>query len=201
MVRLALLLSSIWLFVSCNSEIPAVEIPNQFIANSDSSFRFEQGVLLYNNLPYSGYSGLIANNTDTIIYTPFLNGQEEGWSLEYYDNGKPKSKRYYKKGAKEGIHTGWWKNGQMQFLYHFKDDEFEGELKEWYASGQLYRVFNYSKGQETGIQKMWKRDGRIKANYEIKNGRRYGLVGVKNCENVWDEVDSVLRTGVDSVVL
>ena len=52
----------------------------------------------------------------------------------------------------------------------------------------LLRVSNYKNGYEHGQQKIWYPDGRIKSNYIIKNGRRYGLLGIKNCINVSDSI-------------
>ena len=48
--------------------------------------------------------------------------------------------------------------------------------------------FNYKMGREFGSQKVWYLDGKIKSNYIIKNNRRYGLLGTKNCTNVSEEV-------------
>ena len=48
----------------------------------------------------------------------------------------------------------------------------------------------YENGYEKGVQKIWWPDGRIKSNYIIKNNRRYGLLGVKNCVNVSDSIFS-----------
>jgi antitoxin component YwqK of YwqJK toxin-antitoxin module len=47
---------------------------------------------------------------------------------------------------------------------------------------------NYQKGHEEGEQKWWYDNGKIKANYIIKDGRRYGLLGTKNCINVSDSI-------------
>ena len=61
---------------------------------------------------------------------------------------------------------------------------YEGDVKVWYPDGSLFQHFKYKKGHEDGAQKVWKSDGRIKANYVVRDGRRYGLTGVKNCINV-----------------
>ena len=38
-------------------------------------------------------------------------------------------------------------------------------------------------GYEEGSQKAWWQNGVIRANYVVKNGRRYGLIGLKLCMN------------------
>ena len=38
---------------------------------------------------------------------------------------------------------------------------------------------------------MWELDGGIRANYVVKNGHRYGLIGLKNCKSVENEEGSL----------
>jgi antitoxin component YwqK of YwqJK toxin-antitoxin module len=47
---------------------------------------------------------------------------------------------------------------------------------------------NYVMGHESGAQQQFYTDGKIKANYTIIDGRRYGLLGTKNCVNVSDSI-------------
>jgi antitoxin component YwqK of YwqJK toxin-antitoxin module len=54
--------------------------------------------------------------------------------------------------------------------------------------GKLIHLANYKNGQEEGTQKLWYDNGKIRANYVIKNGKRYGLLGTKNCINVSDSI-------------
>ena len=44
--------------------------------------------------------------------------------------------------------------------------------------------FNYVDGKEEGSQKMWQINGKIRANYHVKNGERFGLIGLKKCYTV-----------------
>jgi antitoxin component YwqK of YwqJK toxin-antitoxin module len=52
----------------------------------------------------------------------------------------------------------------------------------------LVKQMNYLKGHEEGPQKWWYDNGKIKANYIIQDGRRFGLLGTKNCINVTDSI-------------
>lgn len=61
-------------------------------------------------------------------------------------------------------------------------------MKEWSFDGKLSHLGNFENGQEEGSQKMWYDTGKIRANYVIKNGKRYGLLGTKNCKNVSDSI-------------
>ena len=69
----------------------------------------------------------------------------------------------------------------MAFEYNLKDDEYNGSLKEWNRKGQIIKSFNYVNGYENGSQKLWFDNGEVRSNYVIKNNRRYGLLGTKNC--------------------
>ena len=91
-------------------------------------------------------------------------------------------------GKKEGIHIGYWEDGSLAFEYNLKDDEYNGSLKEWNRNGQIIKSFNYVNGYENGSQKLWFDNGEVRSNYVIKNNRRYGLLGTKNCINVSDSI-------------
>jgi antitoxin component YwqK of YwqJK toxin-antitoxin module len=47
---------------------------------------------------------------------------------------------------------------------------------------------HYKKGYEEGLQQFYYDNGKVKANYFMKAGRRYGLLGTKNCVNVSDSI-------------
>lgn len=108
---------------------------------------------------------------------------------QIYPSGKIRELRYFENGKKVGDYKTWWENGKLQSHYVFKDDEYEGTCREWNENGILIREMNYHKGHETGSQKQWYDDGKVRSNYVIINGRRYGLLGTKNCINVSDSLD------------
>ena len=96
--------------------------------------------------------------------------------------------REYGLGRKNGKQVAFWENGNKRFEFVAKDDAYEGELKEWTLNGELFHLAHYANGQEEGIQKMWYENGKIRANYVIRKGKRYGLLGTKNCKNVSDSI-------------
>ena len=145
----------------------------------------DNGLVLYEQKPFTGrIFTLFPGTTDTAELLSYLDGREHGQWKKFYPSTKTKEVRYFKNGQKTGIYNAWWENGKKQLEYAFVADEYEGVCKEWNEEGQLSRIMNYRKGQEEGIQKWWYDGGKIKANYIIKNGRRYGLLGTKNCINV-----------------
>jgi antitoxin component YwqK of YwqJK toxin-antitoxin module len=125
---------------------------------------------------------------DTLSITEYKQGKQDGLEKHFYEKGRIKAIRKYIKGWKQGEHEGWFQDGKKQFVYHFKDDKFEGNQREWIENGQLYSDLNFVDGQPEGTQRVWYTNGKIKTNYIIKDGRRYGLLGTKNCINTTDSV-------------
>lgn len=126
---------------------------------------------------------------DTAVVTYFLNGKEQGRWVKYHPNGKIREERFFDQGKKVGLMRTWWEDGQLQSSFSFKDDEYEGECSEWNEKGILIRRMHYARGHESGAQQQWYDDGSIRSNYVIIKGRRFGLLGTKNCVNVSDSLD------------
>lgn len=165
-------------------------IPDVYISISDSNLMRDGAHQLYKGEVFSGYLVDYFDPDSLKEKEGYLNGLREGNSIKYYTTGQVKEKRNYHQNDKEGIHEGWWENGNRKFEYHFENGKNEGIAIEWYASGQLFKEFNYLSGKENGSQKMLEVDGKIRANYVVKNGHRYGLIGLKNCKSVSDEKGS-----------
>ncbi len=149
----------------------------------DPSFSYKQDTLFYEDRKYDGFVIRLFPGGDTAVFMGYRKGVQEGISKKWYSPNVIQETRYYHSGKKVGTHTGYWENGNPKFEYHFEEGEHEGELKEWYQNGQSYRIFHYRKGYEEGSQKMWWENGVIRANYVVKNGRRFGLIGLKLCMN------------------
>lgn len=147
------------------------------------------GFFTEHNKPFTGtlYS-LALNKKDTLAVGSFVDGKEDGEWRRYFTNGQLMEKRIYSAGKKVGVYEAWWPNGRQRLLYHFADGEYEGSCKDWAVNGELISEMSYHEGHEEGSQKQYYESGKIKANYVIKDGRRYGLLGTKNCVNVSDSV-------------
>lgn len=168
---------------SSDANAVSIVVPDIFHNEEDPSFLFHQDTLYYRNERYKGYVIRLFPTGDTALVTGYKNGLLEGVSQKWYAANKLQERREYSSGMKTGTHSGYWENGHPKFEYHFTNGEHEGVLKEWYENGQPYRIFHYSKGYEEGSQKMWWENGVIRANYVVKNGRRFGLIGLKLCMN------------------
>lgn len=161
-----------------NDTIPAI------VRNvSDTTFIFHGDTLYHEGEKYSGFLYKIFANGDTASYGGYWKGLKEGEHKAWYPGKELMEVRYYSHEVKTGLHKGYWEDGKPRFEYAFEHGEHHGTSKEWYQNGQPYRVFNYVQGYEEGSQKMWWENGVIRANYVVKNGRRFGLIGLKLCAN------------------
>lgn len=120
----------------------------------------------------------------------FDNHEQPVVQKKYYSNNQLMEYREFSNGMKNGKQIAYWDNGKKRFEYTAKNDAYEGVLKEWDYNGKLFHLAHYKNGQEEGVQKMWYENGKIRANYVIISGRRYGLLGTKNCKNVSDSIFS-----------
>jgi len=118
----------------------------------------------------------------------YEDGLLNGVSKKWYHNKQLMEERYYRYGKKHGSQVAYWENGNKKFEFTAVNDAYEGELKEWTCDGKLFHLAHYKNGQEEGEQKLWYDEGKIRANYVIKDGKRYGLLGTKNCKNVSDSI-------------
>ncbi len=175
---LVLFIVLVSMLVSCKGKYLVVD-------KSNTELTVVNGVLYYQNNPFEGLLVSTYANTSFKMKLQYVAGRKDGYEKQWYPNGKPSQSRWYSQGIKINNHLGWWKDGTPKFEYHFNTKgEYEGSRKEWYPNGQLVRDFNYASGKEIGSQRMWTDGGKIRANYEVRNGERFGLIGLKKCYTV-----------------
>ena len=159
----------------------------QFANAAEKNIEAERGIHYVDNKIFTGvYYAL--DGKDSLWTKTYIAGREHGCWKKWHPNKQLASCRYYLDGHKEGLYQTWWPNGKKQFTYSFKKDVYEGLQLEWNSDGLLIRQMNFKDGYEYGAQKTWYYNGKIKANYLVKNNRRYGLLGTKNCINVTDSI-------------
>ena len=145
----------------------------------------KNGVLEYNNTPFKGMLTAYDEVNRTFNETNYIEGRKDGEERKVYKNKVVAELRFYKNGRKVGIHRGWYEDGSLKFEYYYNNQGvYDGSFKEWYKNGHLLKSFNYVRGKENGSQKMWLSNGNIRANYVVKEGERYGLIGLKKCYTV-----------------
>ena len=192
MARRARFPGSCWLLLllflaACSS--PDQQAGTVSLNRADTHFSQANGLVYYAGKPFTGrVFTLFPATSDTIERGGYQDGREHGLWQQYYPGGRLRQQRSYTNGQKVGDYVAWWPNGQQQLQYRFSGDEYEGTCREWNEKGGLIQEMNYHKGHEEGTQKLFYNDGKVRANYTIINGRRYGLLGTKNCVNVSDSV-------------
>lgn len=169
---------------SCSKDEPIV--PKTYWPKSSKEITVLNDVVYRNNHKYSGFLFGLYPNHDTISSEGFINGQLSGICRKWYPNKQLMEERFYSNGKKNGKQVAYWENGKKRFEFSAKNDEYEGELSEWTFDGKLIHLAHFKDGQEEGSQKLWYDNGKIRANYVIIKGKRYGLLGTKNCKNVSD---------------
>jgi antitoxin component YwqK of YwqJK toxin-antitoxin module len=180
-------------FFGCNTNAPKnsvhISFPTSLLNKSEQQISMSNGLLVINDSAFNGtLFTLFPSSKDTASIENYMDGKEHGEWRKYYASKKTKEKRFFTNGQKTGEYIGWWENGNKQLQYFFVADEYEGTCKEWSETGFLNKIMNYKNGHEDGQQQWWYDNGKIKANYIIKDGRRYGLLGTKNCINVSDSI-------------
>lgn len=181
-------------FISCDKKseeikrvriVDEVKIPSIDKNKSDTRFKLKNGVLFFEDAPYSGTVNSFYEDGSLKSLSTYYQGKREGQYFGFYPNEQKWFERYYSKGLKTKMHKGWFRNGQQMFEYQFNNNGvYNGFIKDWHANGQLAKHFNFVDGKESGSQKMWKIDGKIRANFFTVKGERHGLIGLKNCVSV-----------------
>lgn len=176
---------AIWLLIFASTSCRDTA---QTVYADDPGLSVRQDSLYLNNQPFTGTVISLRNPGDTMQVGSWKNGVEDGRHKSWHENGTPAEERYFINGQKSGTHRGWYPDGKPRFVYEFAAGEHNGKSEEWYPGGQCYRLFHYRAGYEEGLQRMWQEDGSLRANYAVRNGRRYGLIGLKLCRNPKDSL-------------
>ncbi len=198
-MKLDTLLSIVILFstcLSCHSKksdyafIPKIAktVPADYYDAADTNFTIHLDTLFYKKKLFTGFRFTLNDQGDTTELGSYFNGVEEGLQQKWYAKGKRQETRFYINGKKERNQRGWWPNGQIKFDFNTYNDEYEGAFREWIENGLLIKQFHYEHGYEKGSQRLWWTDGTVRANYVIKDGKKYGLLGLKICTNPYDSV-------------
>ena len=171
---------------SCSRNEP--KVPKTYCQKSFKEITVLNDVVFLNKHKFSGFLFELDSNRDTISSEGFINGQLSGICRKWYSNKNLLEERMYAGGKKNGKQLAYWENGNKRFEFMAKNDAYEGELSEWTFDGKLTHLAHYKEGQEEGSQKLFYDNGKIRANYVIIKGKRYGLLGTKNCKNVSDSI-------------
>lgn len=166
----------------------AKTVPLVYRSAEDPGFTVHADTVFYAGATFSGYRFMLFPGGDTAVLQSYFNGVEEGFQRKWYPGRQPAEERFYINGKKEGVHRSWWPDGKPKMYFEAYNDEYDGIFREWYSSGVLAKEFHYVNGREEGSEKLWWDNGTVRANYVIRNGKKYGLLGLKTCINPYDSV-------------
>ena len=89
------------------------------------------------------YNGL---QKGTTIYKKTIGGRKRltsilinGEKIEWYANGRMKSKKNFINGTKQGLWVYWYSNGNKRLESSYTDNKKDGEWKYWYFDGEIQR--------------------------------------------------------------
>ena len=204
-LKLGLLKAFLIVFIqlSCSSHQEMVRIepkiaktvlPN-FVNSTDTLFSKHQDTVYLGDKFFTGYRYTLYANGDTAQLQSYFNGVEEGTQKKWYSDKQPREERFYINGKKEGIHQSWWPDGKPKMYFEANGDEYSGLFREWYSSGLMSKEFHYVNGHEEGSERLWWDNGKVRANYVIRDGKKYGLLGLTICVNPFDSITKQNKIG------
>lgn len=115
-------------------------------------------------------------------------GESDGISQSFTEEGKPRSKSVYEHGTLRSSEQ-WYANGNKQTeSFYNKQGQEQGITKSWYENGRLEKSYSYKNGLLDGSSKTWNAEGYLTSDYPHKAGKIDGEV------NSYDELGKRIRT-------
>ena len=122
--------------------------------------------------PFSGWVKVTSQNGKTQSLGFLKKGQKEGFWLEWYPNGKIKSKQEWHQDRYEGEFKVWHPNGLIKVNGQTHDGEVDGVWKSYYKSGKLASICISEVGLAVSAQ-VWKPDGLRCPRTDLKEGNGF----------------------------
>ncbi|HAS45309.1 MAG TPA: hypothetical protein DCS93_32800 [Microscillaceae bacterium] len=174
------------LCTNCQSDqAQDIKIPNEKVEAGLSGFKQKNGTLWYDGKPFSGYRFSKHPNGKIATITGYWQGKKEGEAKAFYATGKPRYQKFYHQGKRTKTHYGWYSTGKKRFIRQYNKGLMVGVEQLYYRNGRLAVQRHFENGKEQGPQKEWSEKGKLVSNYVVKKGRRYGVLGRKNCVSVY----------------
>jgi len=112
----------------------------------------------HNGEPYSGWAKGLYDNGHVRSLHHFRDGELDGPSIKWHENGQKSHESAFKDGKVEGLAIRWHENGQKAAEVAHKDGFPEGTSTYWYQSGQKSAEVTVKDGREVAT-KQWDRQG------------------------------------------
>ena len=95
--------------------------------------------------------------------------------IEYYDDGKIKyAYSVDENGNKQGPSEAYHENGRLEIKCTYKDGEYNGQYEEYWHNGQLTKKCTYKDGYEDGSCEKYQPNGRLWGKCTYKDGKEDG---------------------------
>ena len=107
---------------------------------------------IVSDIPFSGEITGKSNGS-------FVNGQQEGYWVYYYNNGNLFKRGSYKNGILHGFWEDFSDSGSLLNVGNYENGEYEGAWKRYYRNGQLWEEGIYLKGKKDGTWEHYYKDG------------------------------------------
>lgn len=140
--------------------------------------------LYYNNndtVPYTGKVIEYSDSTKVRLEFYCKNGLKDSTEIQWFINGKIKSKSKYKQGTPIDTITKWYDTGQKMIMSPFnKEGLINGKQIVWYLNGNKFCETIYLDGEKNGFETHWLKNGDTTTVIEYKNDQLNGLQIVYN---------------------
>ncbi|MCK0131408.1 toxin-antitoxin system YwqK family antitoxin [Flavobacteriaceae bacterium F08102] len=160
----------------------------QKVAVADIEIRSQEGLVFYENQPFTGVVTEYYDNGQLAKETSYFQGKKEGSFRKWFDTGIKSYEATYLEGRLNGVAKSWWKNGKIRSEAQYEYGIANGIQRQWYQSGNLFKEMHMVDGHEEGLQKAWRENGKLYNNYEAKNGRIFGLKRANLCYELQNEI-------------
>ena len=98
-------------------------------------------------------------------------GQANGISRGWYDNGKLEVEETFLNGISHGPRTRWHANGNRKSVAQIEQGQVAGPFTEWHENGQKAVEMTLREGHPDGIVEAWHPSGAPKSRIDFKNGK------------------------------
>jgi antitoxin component YwqK of YwqJK toxin-antitoxin module len=108
----------------------------------------------------------------------YLIGQPKPFSglmVDFYPDGKKRSRSGISNGLLNGISEGWHTNGQLEVREQFREGLSHGLRTKWYPTGAKLSEAMISAGKLHGTFRRWHENGKLAEQIEMRDGSAEGL--------------------------
>lgn len=124
-----------------------------------------------NSIPIGLVESFYKNGQENTSVNYNLNGQKDGLSTNYFENGNINFVETYKNGKLNGIEKRYNGNGYLQYIATNLDGKLNGPYKEYFENGNIKEEGSYSVFENRyGIWKDYFINGKLKNRLLYKNG-------------------------------